>query len=113
MKRKSYKRGERQSQILDQFYKLVDGGKRPELTVYQLAKLLDMTPSPHLRGIVWELVHEGLLDSRSIKHRSNSEKTIFFLPPSQYSFPKQTERMIAVNGQLTLFGTNNQTNGEN
>lgn len=105
MIRKAYSRGERQSMILDQFYKLVDGCKKPELTTYQLAKLMDMTPSPHLRNMCWELVHEGSLDSRTDHHRSNRTKTIFFLPESQYSFPKQTERMLSVNGQMLLFSS--------
>ena len=103
MKRKAYSRAERQSMILDEFYKKVDKGQTPEFTVYQLAKVLDMTPSPHLRKILWELVHEGSLDSRTEHHRPNAYRTVFFLPLGQYSFPKQTERMIKLNGQLSLF----------
>lgn len=103
MKRKAYSREERQSMILDQFYKLVDGGKTPELTVYQLAKMMDITPSTHLRNIVWELVHEGTLDSRTAQHRNNTVKTIFFIPPHLYSFPKRYERAILINGQQLRF----------
>lgn len=103
MKRKAYSRAERQQMILDQFYKLVDSGKSPELTVYQLAKMMDMTPSVHLRNIVWELVHEGTLDSRTAQHRTNTNKTIFFIPPHLYSFPKRYERTIAVNGEQLRF----------
>lgn len=103
MKRKAYSRAERESMILDEFYKKVDKGQTPEFTVYQLAKMLDMTPSPHLRGLLWELVNEGALDSRTEHHRPNSQRTIFYLPLGQYSFPKQTERMIKLNGQLSLF----------
>lgn len=103
MKRKAYSREERQSMILDQFYKLVDGGKTPELTVYQLAKMMDITPSTHLRNIVWELVHEGALDSRTAEHRNGVTKTVFFVPQHLYSFPKQHERAILINGKQTRF----------
>lgn len=103
MKRKAYSRGERQSQILDKFYSLVDKSQTPELTIYQLAKMMDMTPSPHLRKMVWELVSEGTLDSRTAQHRTNTTKTIFFVPPDQYSFPKKSERMIMLNGNQMSF----------
>ena len=103
MKRKAFSRAERQSMILDKFYSLVDSGKPPELTIYQLAKLMDMTPSPHLRSIVWELVHEGTLDSRTERHRKNTSKTVFFIPPHLYSFPKRYERTIAINGTQLRF----------
>lgn len=103
MKRKAYSREDRQSMILDQFYKLVDGGKSPELTVYQLAKMMDITPSQHLRNLVWDLVHEGTLDSRTAQHREGISKTIFFIPEHLYSFPKRYERAILVNGKQLRF----------
>jgi hypothetical protein len=103
MRRKSYSRAERHSMILDKFYSMIDAGKSPELTVYQLAKLMDMTPSPHLRGMLWDLVHEGTLGSRTEHHRKNASKTIFFVPAHLYSFPKRYERTVAINGvQLRL-----------
>lgn len=103
MKRKAYSRVERQSMILDEFYKLVDSGIMPEMTIYKLAKLIDMTPSPHLRSIVWDMVHDGLLDSRTQYHRPNAFRTVFFIPPDRYSFPKKTERMIRFNGGKLSF----------
>ena len=103
MKRKAYSRAERQSMILDEFYKLVDKGITPELTVYKLAKLIDMTPSPHLRSILWDMVNEGVLDSRTEHHRPNSQRTVFFVPTGLYSFPKKTERMIKFNGYQLSF----------
>jgi len=103
MKRSSYSREERQQMILDKFYNLVNLGKKPELTSYRLAKLLDMTPSSHLKGILWDMVNIGLLESYAQHHKSNAEKTVFYLPESQYSFPKQYEREIVINGEKERF----------
>jgi hypothetical protein len=98
MNGKAYSREERKSIILDQFYKLIDSGRKPELTIYRLAQMMGMTPSSHLRNIVWELVHEGTLDSRTEVHRNSVNKTVFFVPDNLYSFPKRFERQIMVNG---------------
>lgn len=103
MKRSSYSREERQQMILDKFYSLVNAGKKPELTNYRIAKLLDMTPSSHLKSILWDMVNEGLLDSYTQRHRTNADKTVFFLPESQYSFPAKHEREIVINGEKEKF----------
>jgi hypothetical protein len=103
MKYEAYSRAERLQQIQDEFYKLIDKGIAPELTVYKLAKLLNMSPSPHLKNMLWELVNDGTLESRAERHRPNSEKTIFFIHPDRYSFPKNPDRTIKLNGQMSLF----------
>jgi len=87
MRIKAYPRDERKSQIMAIMAIEVQHGRIPKLTMYQIAKRLDMSPSSHLMKILKEMDEERLLDSWWVEHRSNKLKMIFTLPPNTYELP--------------------------
>ena len=74
--RQKYSRRDRKEGILIVLQLLVH---RDGLTSHQLAFWLSMTPSSHLRGMVKELVSEGLVYERWDSHRPNIKKRIYQL----------------------------------
>lgn len=58
---RAYKREERKRQVLRQFGVWQSNGDTEPKTMNRIAKALDMTPSPHVRDILLELVAEGKL----------------------------------------------------
>lgn len=78
MPRKNMKKYEREQQI-KRLFSLVGEG---ELTAYEVAKVLDVTPAKWLYDLLNKLVEDGALEYREVTHRSNSMKKVYRpLPP--------------------------------
>ncbi len=48
-----------------------------EMTVYDIGRRIGVTPSQHLRGLVMELVREGVVVMQERPHRKNVNKQVF------------------------------------
>jgi len=101
MKIKAYSRAERKEQILNTLLIKVQHGKKPNATMYQIAKSLDMSPSNHLMKILKEMAKDGQLNWYTTDHRPGLKKYVFMLPRGSYTPPKKQDRVIklAVNGE--------------
>jgi hypothetical protein len=58
-KPKAYRRSKRKEQVLLQLRIWHENGHAKQATSYKLAKALDITPSPHFRDILNEMVADG------------------------------------------------------
>ena len=76
MPHKLMRRDERKQRIKDIFVMVGQGRK---LTVFDVAKLADLTPSGWLRQILNELFEAGFLDAEVVPHRANTNKTVYWL----------------------------------
>lgn len=94
MSYRAYSRAERKVQIVAAMAIMVQHGKSPDATMYQIAKKLDVRPSTHLLGILAEMVASGDLSVRYVQHRPNRTKGIYSLPEGSYSIPKTQQREI-------------------
>lgn len=56
---KAYRRGKRKQQVLNKLREWNESDYAKQVTSYKLAKALDITPSPHFRDILNEMVSEG------------------------------------------------------
>jgi len=93
---RSYSREERKVQIIAALAIMVQHGKKPELTMYGIAKKLDMRPSTHLLRILREMVTDGLLNYHTEFHRPNMQKGVWELPLQSYRYPEKIERVIKI-----------------
>lgn len=75
----NYDRGERKNQIVITLKLRIDKGITDGLTMWQLAKSLDITPSTHLQRILLEMVKENLLEYEVKPHRGETEKRVYRL----------------------------------
>lgn len=71
---KKYSRDERKRDVLFVLRRMSNSGG---LTVHQIAFWLQMSPSTHLRGIVAELVTEGLAYDVWQSHRPNVRRRVY------------------------------------
>jgi len=94
MSYRAYSRAERKVQIIASLAIMVQNGKTPVATMYQVAKKLDIRPSTHLLGILSEMVASGDLTVMYVEHRPNSLKGIYGLPEGSYTVPKTQRREI-------------------
>lgn len=72
---KLVKRHDRKAQIY-QLFNVVGEGR---VTVYQLAKILDVKPSQWLRDILNEMVDENVLEVEIQDHRPTIQKRVYKL----------------------------------
>ena len=68
-------REQRKSKIFDLFIIV----SREWLSMYDLAKVLDVAPSMHLRSILDEMVQVGVLDCKEVPYRKNVNKKLWKL----------------------------------
>lgn len=96
MKQVSMKRAVRKRQIHDAIFRI--GQERGVLNVslYTIAKALDMWPSPHLRGIVSEMVRDGELIESDMPHRPNVTKKMYALPMDEAFGEVETKSNIVI-----------------
>lgn len=102
MRRINYKRHERKAQIIETLKIRADKKGKPEATHYQIAKSLELSPSMFLLTILAEMVADGQLTVREVKHGSNHWKSIYSLPDGVW-VPKTQTRELLVNGQMVMF----------
>lgn len=69
------KRDDRKGKIFDLFVLI----SREWMSMYDIAKLLDVAPSMHLRGILDEMVQVGALECREEPYRKNITKRVWRL----------------------------------
>lgn len=86
MRQRALSREERKLQILTAFTLDLQSGGEGEMTVYDIARALDLTPSTKLRRMVLELVGEGDLKRRD--EPIGGEGAIAFR--SVFSLPEQS-----------------------
>jgi hypothetical protein len=91
---RAYSRAERKVQIVASLAINVQHGKSPVLTMYGIAKRLDIRPSTHLLKILAEMVNSGDLTVLYVEHRPNSIKGLYRLPEGSYTLPKTQRREI-------------------
>jgi hypothetical protein len=77
MKRKAYSRGERKEMIMNEFYKMVGAGLEPYATAYEMARYIGLNSAQHVRGMMDEMVIEGLLTFWQITHRPGLDKKVY------------------------------------
>ena len=58
-KQRAYARADRKAQVLGQFQVWSDNGDTEQKTMGRIARALDLTPSPHVRDILLEMVEDG------------------------------------------------------
>jgi len=51
------------------------------MTVYGIGKAIDLTPSEHLRGIMEELIDEGVVNYKIVPHRPDLSKVVYSIHP--------------------------------
>lgn len=78
MRRKAYSRGERKEQIANVFIDAMQSGQPNRLTMYQVAKRMDLAPSTKLQEIMLEMVADGVL-SFIAENKGNSWRRVFSL----------------------------------
>lgn len=91
---RAYSRAERKVQIVATLAIMVQHGKSPTATMYQIAKRLDIRPSTHLLKILAEMVAAGDLAVAQAYHRPNRNKGLYTLPDGSYSLPRSHRREI-------------------
>lgn len=105
MKRKAFSREEREQMILDVMYRTAIVKGNISWTVYKMAKKLNMTPSPHLRGIMIGMVEKHMLSAAVREHRRGVLKTVFWIPNRDfYNKPDApSRREVLINGKRVWF----------
>jgi len=96
MRIKAYRRDERKVQIMAALAIKAQHGQQPKMTMYQLAKRLDMSPSTHLLNILKEMQSVGLLTCEREEHRSGIERLVWWLPGGSYQLPMEAAREIPI-----------------
>lgn len=107
-KKKALAREDRQRQIVLAFAVEMHDGKQPEMTVADIARKLQMTPSSFLRGMITELVIEGVLDERKEDIPGIAKFRRIYSPnPKHFKIPTphygRQNRAIKVNGKQVSF----------
>jgi len=93
---RAYSRAERKNQIILTLAIRAEHGGKPQATMYQIAKSLDMRPSTHLQKILMEMLTEHLLTVETAPHRPNKDKRLWKLPNGQYQLPLAVVREIPI-----------------
>lgn len=96
MRRRAYSRAERKEQIYMTLMVRVQRGQLPKMTMYAIAKALDMSPSSHLSKILLEMARDGLLQCEWINHRPNMQKCEWTLKEGTWAWPEKTQRAINI-----------------
>lgn len=97
MRRKAYSRGEQKERIANAFLETIQKGLPNRLSMYSVAKHLDIAPSTKLQQIMLEMVEEDTL-SFVVENKGNTWKRVFSLKHVQPQV-----RNIRINGeQLAL-----------
>lgn len=93
MRRRAYSRVEQKGRIANVFVEVIQRGLPNRLSMYSVAKSLDIAPSTKLQKIMLEMVEDGTL-SFVIENKGNTWKRVFSLMNAQ---PKV--RNIRINGE--------------
>ena len=96
MRIKAYNRDERKVQVLAALAIKAQHGQPPKMTMYQIAKTLDMSPSTHLLNILKEMQSAGLLTCERQEHRPGVERMVWWLPKGSYQLPMEIKREIPI-----------------
>ncbi len=96
MRIKAYSRDERKSQIISVFAIELQHHKEPKMTMYAMAKRLNMSPSNHLTKILKELVAGGLLECSQEIHRPGVNKSMWSLKQGTWAYPQKQQRLVTV-----------------
>jgi hypothetical protein len=113
---KSFDRAVRKNHIFTGFVNRFKNGKREEVTSSKVARALMLEPSAHVRGLLAELVRDGLITARKVEDKRASNLkgenafTVYYqLSESEVKKLKADEREIDVKkggvsvGQLRMF----------
>jgi hypothetical protein len=96
MRRRAYSRAERKEQVYLTLMVRVQRMQRPAMTMYQIAKALDMTPSNHLAKILHEMARDGILQCVWVDHRPGIKKCVFELKEGTWDWPEKVKRAINI-----------------
>lgn len=96
MRIKAFTRDERKVQIMAALAIKAQHGEPPRMTMYQLAKRLDMSPSTHLLNILKEMQSAGLLTCERQEHRPDVVRLVWWLPEGSYQLPMEIKREIPI-----------------
>lgn len=88
-KPKAYPRADRKAQVLGQFQVWSDNGDTSAKTMGRIARALDLTPSPHVRDILLEMVEAGDLDCDE-----RNEKGEFTIRYFRLSYVRTLSRVV-------------------
>jgi len=113
---KAFSRAVRKSHILMSFINRYRNGKEEEVTSSQVARALMLEPSGHVRGLLAELVKDGVLEARLVDNpRSenliggHSQVCYYKLSESQLKEMDENSRLVTIKinglpgGQIRLF----------
>jgi hypothetical protein len=101
---RAYSREKRKDQVMGQFAVWHTNGDNDPKTMNRIAKALNMTPSPHVRDILLELVDEGKLTFQ-VREKSGRWAARGFLPvTSQLITEKYGKRRIVVKRRGVVSG---------
>lgn len=96
MRIKAYSRDERKVQVLQALAIKAQRGEQPRMTMYQIAKRLDLSPSTHLMNILKEMEEQGMLQSFTTTHRPNMRRRVWELKEGSYQLPMEAKREIPI-----------------
>lgn len=106
---RAYKRSARKQQVIKQLRVWRENEYAFQATSYRLAKALDLTPSPHFRDILNEMVMEGDLVVKWQGQAGRWDTAFYLLAEKHIITEKYSRRHISVKsrgravGQLELF----------
>lgn len=102
MKRKAYRRAEREEMILKVFYSMVGEGRDPHMTAYGMAKALGVNSAQHIRNIMEGMVKRNILTFTAINHRPGVDKKVYCPTPLIWVVKDepQLELLFRVNGKV-------------
>lgn len=106
--RKAYSRAEREAMVINAFAIHIQNGKPNQLTMYQIARKLGMTPSDHIMKILKKMAIDGKLKIDVVKRKGRYDTLMFRLPDGLYTEPKKSREITVKSkgklvGQLELF----------
>lgn len=107
-RRRAFSRVERETMIITTFAIAIQRGFPNELTMYDIARALDMSPSMHLMRILWDMEKTLKLTVKMVDRRGRYSTWMWSLPEGSYHHPRRN-RTIALNvrgkqvDQLELF----------
>ena len=113
---KAFKRAVRKSHILMSFINRYRNGKEEEVTSSQVARALMLEPSGHVRGLLAELVKDGVLEARYVDNprsenlKGDHSQVVFYkLSEKQLKEMDENSRLVTIKvnglpgGQIRLF----------
>jgi len=106
--RKAFSRGERMTQVITAIAIDIQKGLPNQLTAYDLARKLDITPSTKFYEILREMVACGHLDTFTRPNSGKWTTWYFALPEGSYNPPRRKPQIKIYNrgklvNQLELF----------